>query len=248
MEKDDESVDTSQHDILSVGELADKIKPPFSMAIASKRNTGKTMLVSVLIHELVLAKKVDLVLVMSQTAHVNDDYWFISPKLRQPFSERLIEKLMEKQALQKKGSRDQVLLILDDVLSTKEAENSRFIKKLYTLGRHYDISIVLISQTSNVALTPAIKQNSDFLGYSRLNKYQLLSLYESITNMGRKEFVEFSEQNNKNYVFIFVDNTTQSNNPEDFLLKVKVSEEEAEQISKEEVSDDASTQESDDSE
>jgi hypothetical protein len=234
------SVSSTADGILDVETFSERITPPFSMAMASARNTGKTLLVSVLINELVVSKKIDLVLVMSQTAHVNDDYWFISSRLRQPFSETVIEKLMVKQSLVKKGKREQVLLVLDDVLSSKEAENSRFIKKLYTLGRHYDISIILISQTSNVALTPAIKQNSDYLGYSRLNKYQLLSLYESITNMGRKEFVQYSETNNKNFVFIFVDNTTQSNSPDDFLVKVRVSEEEASSVAKnsnEEVSD-----------
>lgn len=224
-------------DILTVEEFASKIKAPFSMAVASKRNTGKTMLVSALIMELVHTDTVDLVLVMSQTAHVNDDYWFVNPRLRQPFSEVVIEKLMEKQASKPKEKREQVLLVLDDVLSDRQAEGSRFIKKLYTLGRHYDISIILISQTSNVALTPAIKQNADYLIYSRLNRYQLATLHESVTNMDKREFIRWSEEHNKNFVFLVVDNTSQSNRPEDFLLKVKVSDEEAKEISKGEVSD-----------
>ena len=226
-------------DILSVSDLADMIKTPTSIAIASKRNTGKTMLVSVLIQELVNKGKVDVVLVMSQTAHVNDDYWFISPRLRQPFSEQVLKKLLDKQAGIAKEKRQQVLLVLDDVLSSKEAETSRFIKKLYTLGRHYDISVALISQTSNVALTPAIKQNADYLLYSRLNRYQLSALHESVTNMDKRDFIRYSEENNKNYVFLCLDNTSQSNRPEDFLLKVRVSKEEAQQISKEDTESDA---------
>jgi hypothetical protein len=228
-------------DVMSVEDLSDMIKTPFSMAVASKRCTGKTMMVSVLIQHLVYARKIDMVLVMSQTAHVNDDYWFISPRLRQPFSEPILKKLMDKQASVKKGKRDQILLVLDDVLSTKEAEHSRFIKRLYTLGRHYDISIILISQTSNVALTPAIKQNADWILYSRLNRFQLSALHDSITNMDKREFIRFSEAHNKNYVFLAVDNTSQSNRPEDFLLKVRVSKEEAEKLSKEDTeSEDAS--------
>jgi len=244
---DDSSEDYSESggsegaaDTLTVTEFASRIRVPFSMAVASKRNTGKTVLVSVLIQNLIAEEKVDMVLVMSQTVHVNDDYAFLPPRLRQPFSEDVIKKLMDKQAGKKKEDRDRVLLVLDDVLSDKDAERSRFIKKLYTLGRHYDINVILISQTSNVALTPAIKQNADYLLYSRLNRYQLATLWESITNMDKREFIRFSEENNKNYTFLCVDNTSQSNDPEDFLLKVKVSKEEARKISEPESESDES--------
>ena len=242
MEETDDS--HSEEGVMSVRQFAKRIKVPMAIAVCSRRNTGKTMMISVLIQELVKQGKADLVLVMSQTVGVNDDYWFINPRLRQPFNEDTIKKLMDRQSKVKKGERQQCLLILDDVLSSKDAENSRFIKRLYTLGRHYDISVVLISQTSNVALTPAIKQNSDYILYSRLNRYQLAALHESVTNMDKRDFIAYSEANNKGYVFLVVDNTSQSNNPADFLLKVKVSSREAEQISKEETeSEDATSSE-----
>jgi len=220
-------------DTYSVGEFSQFIKVPFSMALASKRNTGKTLLVSVLIKALLQEKAVDMVLVMSQTQHVNDDYSFLPKRLRQAFSEELIKKLMDTQGKVKKAKRDQILLVLDDVLSDKEAEKSRFIKRLYTLGRHYDISIILISQTSNVALTPAIKQNSDWLLYSRQNRYMLESIWASVCNIDKKTFIQWSEENNKNYTFLVVDNTSQSNDPAEFLLKVRVSPEEAAEINPE---------------
>ena len=227
--------------VLSVTDFARRIKVPTALCVASKRNTGKTVMVSALIHALLCLRKIDMVLVMSQTAHVNDDYWFVPERLRQSFSEDVIKKLMDKQAKAKKGHREQVLLVLDDVLSDKDAERSRFIKKLYTLGRHYDINVVLISQTSNVALTPAIKQNSDYILYSRLNRYQLSSLWESVTNIDKRDFIAFSEANNKNYVFLCVDNTSQSNNPADFLLRVRTTKEEAAKISPPEAESDAET-------
>lgn len=225
--------------IMSVGEFAERIKVPFSMAVASMRCSGKTVLVSVLIQELLETGKVDSVLVMSQTVHVNKDYWFLPGRLRQPFSENVIKKLLDLQASKKKGQREKILLVLDDVLSDKEAEKSRFIKRLFTLGRHYDINVCLISQTSNVALSPGIKQNADYILYSRLNRYQLASLWEAITNMDKRAFIEYSEVNNKNYTFLCVDNTSQSNNPEDFLLRLKASEEEAKRISEAESESDA---------
>ena len=223
--------DSESGDVLSVDAFASKIKPPFSMAVASKRNTGKTLLVSALIQQLLNKNIVKSVLVMSQPVHVNRDYWFLPPRLRQPFSEDVIKRLMDRQAAIKKEQREQVLLVLDDVLSDKDAEKSRFIKRLFTLGRHYDINVCLISQTSNVALSPGIKQNADYIMYSRLNRYQLAALWESITNMDKRDFIAYSEALNKNYTFLVVDNTSQSNHPEDFLLRVKVSPEEAKRLS-----------------
>jgi hypothetical protein len=230
-EEQEEDKSTEPEAVTDVAAFCENIKTPFSMAVASKRNTGKTLLVSAIIRQLLATKIIKSVLVMSQTVHVNKDYWFLPERLRQPFSEDVIKRLMDRQAVKKKGERDQVLLVLDDVLSDKEAEKSRFIKRLFTLGRHYDINVVLISQTSNVALSPGIKQNADYIIYSRLNRYQLAALWESITNMDKKEFIAYSEENNKDFVFLVVDNTSQSNNPEDFLLRVKVSGEEAARIS-----------------
>ena len=235
-----------QKDVLTVGEFAERIRVPFSMACSSARNSGKTLLISVLIKELLELEKVHMVLVMSQTVHVNKDYAFLPPRLRQPFSEGVIKKLMDKQAATPKKDREQVLLVLDDVLSDKAAEQSRFIKKLYTLGRHYDLNVILISQTSNVALTPAIKQNSDYILYSRLNRYQLSALWESITNMDKRDFIHYSEEHNKNYTFLCVDNTSQSNNPADFILRIKASPAEVNSIQVESDTENSSSESEED--
>lgn len=254
-EEDDNSSDETNHDlsenekedttdVMTVREFASRIKVPFSMSVASKRNTGKTLLISVLLMELLRQRKVDMVLVMSQTVHVNDDYAFLPERLRQKFSEATIQKLMDKQAKVPKGKREQVLLVLDDVLSDKDAEKSRYVRKLFVLSRHYDIHIILISQTSNVALSPQIKANSDYILYSRLNRHQLTALWESITNMDKRDFIAYSETNNKNFTFLCVDNTSQSNSPDEFLLKVKVSAKEAEKISPPQVSDTSDAEES----
>lgn len=234
--------ETTADGIMTISEFATRITVPTSIAVASKRNTGKTLLVSALVRILLERKAVHMVLVMSQTQHVNDDYKFLPPRLRQPFSEEVIQKLMESQGKVPKKQREQILLVLDDVLSDREAEKSRFIKRLYTLGRHYDISIILISQTSNVALTPAIKQNSDWLLYSRQNRYMLESIWSTVCNIDKRSFIAWSEENNKNYTFLAVDNTSQSNDPADFLLKIRVSSEEAAKINPDSSSEDESQQ------
>jgi hypothetical protein len=111
------------------------------------------------------------------------------------------------------------MIIFDDVLSDKDA--TELILKCYVMGRHYHISPVLMSQISNYLLTPQIKSNSCYILYSRLNRQQLSSLWESITNLDKKEFIEFSERANKDFNFIVVDNTVNSPDPLDFLHIVR---------------------------
>ena len=47
---------------------------------------------------------------------------------------------------------------------------------------------------------------------------------EAVCNIDKKAFVAISEKSNKNYSFIFYNNQTQSNSPEDFLFIVKAKE------------------------
>lgn len=210
---------TAEQQILSVKELVSKFKVPFSMSMASRRNTGKTFFIGHLINELVMSRKVAVVLVLSNTAGVNSDYSFLPRQLRQPFKESTIERLLARQKAVPQADRQEVLLVCDDVLSDKDAENSRLIKKLFVMGRHFNISIILASQSANgFILTPTIKNNSDWILFSRLNRHHLISLWEALSNIDKAEFVTYAETHNRDWTFLCVDNTTQSVDPREFLL------------------------------
>ena len=56
---------------------------------------------------------------------------------------------------------------------------------------------------------------------SRLNRFQLGNIWESIPHMDKRVFIKFVEDQNKNYQFIVADMTSQSNNPADFLKIIK---------------------------
>ena len=88
-----------------------------------------------------------------------------------------------------------------------------------------------------MALTPAIKQNSDWILYSRQNRYMLESLWSSVCNIDKRTFIAWSEENNKNYTFLAIDNTSQSNDPGEFLLKIRVTPDEAARINPESLSE-----------
>jgi len=129
--------------------------------------------------------------------------------------------LMDTQAAVPKEKRKQILVVLDDVLGDKSAENNDVVMKFYSQGRHAGISIILMSQIANRILSPAVLQNSCYILYSRLNRTQLSNLFESITNMDKQQFISFSEKVNKDFNFIIVDNTVHSTDPLDFLKLVR---------------------------
>ena len=206
---------------MDIPTFAEEIRVPFRMSVASKSNSGKTHLVSQLVQELLKQGKIYIAFVQSNTHGLNDDYSFLPAKCKSRFDPQKLEELMAHQATIPREKRKQVLVILDDVLGDKSAENNSIITSYYARSRHSSISIILNSQIANRILSPAVKENSCYILYSRLNRQQLAILWEAITNMDKADFIRFSETVNKNYNFVVIDNTSHSNNPLDFLKVVK---------------------------
>lgn len=197
------------------------VKIPFSLCIASKRNTGKSVLLNQFIKALVDSKKVDIPIIFSNTTGLNDDYPDVPKHLKQMYSEEALQRLMNHQKKTEKGKRKELLVIFDDVLGDKKADRSNLILTCFSLGRHLNINPVISSQVSNRVLSPTIKANSDYIFLSRLNRAHIINIWEAITNMEKAEFISFVEDVNKDYKFICVDMTSQSNEPEEFLHVIK---------------------------
>jgi hypothetical protein len=206
---------------MDITDFANEVKVPFSMCVASKRNTGKSVLLNQFIKAMVDKRKVDVAIIFSNTTGLNDDYPDIPKHLKQPYSEEALQRLINKQKGTEKGKRKEVLVVFDDVLGDKKADRSSLILYCYAIGRHINVNPVLASQVSNRVLTPTVKANSDYILLSRLNRQHILNIWEAITNMEKGEFIAFIEDVNKDYKFACVDMTSQSNNPEDFLMVLK---------------------------
>jgi hypothetical protein len=183
---------------MNVPDFADTISVPFAMVIASKRNSGKTLMVSQLIKELVRTGKIHVPLVYSNTAHLNGDYAFLPPGLVRKFSPANLKLVMDKQSKFPKAERKPLLVVFDDVLGDDSVQGNKDILFCYAMGRHINIHPILISQTANRVLTPPIRNNADYFVLSRLNRQQLGEVWESITNMDKREFISFVELANKN--------------------------------------------------
>ena len=77
--------------------LLDRLPPLFTISCASKRNSGKTVLISQLIQMLLKEKRVDMVLVMSGSAGLNHDWEFLPKELVMPYSEATLGRLWQRQ-------------------------------------------------------------------------------------------------------------------------------------------------------
>lgn len=205
-----------------VSSLLHRLPPLFTISCASKRNSGKTVLVSELLKQLIAEHRVDMVLVMSGSAGLNDDYDFLPKGLVMPFSEDVLVRLWERQKGTKRDARERVLLVMDDCLATPDAVRSELVMRIFALGRHVSISCIIISQVANWILTPVVKQNSDIILWSKLNRQQLENLWTSMTNIDKREFLRFSEaEGGREYNFLCFDNFTSSTDPLDFLTIIR---------------------------
>jgi hypothetical protein len=209
-----------------VEELIERLPKYFTLSIASKRGTGKSVLVSEIMRLLLKRKqhKVDMFLVMSGSAGLNTDYLDIVPaNLIIPYSETVLENLWNIQASIKDASkREHICIVLDDCLGEKDALRSPIIQKYYAVSRHIAVSFVVISQHSSVLLTPIIRANSDLIVYSKLNRQQLEQLWYSTSNISKKDFIKISEAyGGKHYNMIVLDNVISSVKPEEFITIVR---------------------------
>jgi hypothetical protein len=205
--------------------LLDVLPSRFTIAVASKRNSGKTVLITELLHELVKSKRADIVVVLSGSAGLNKDYTsVVPPSLILPFSEDWLRGLWDRQARMEPGERDHVVVVADDILSDPAAQYSEMLGRLFALGRHADISTVLISQAPNHVLTPIIRQNADLILASRLNVRSIRLLWESTQGVEWPRFRDLVDANaGLDFNFIAYDNTSGSSSHEDWLLAVRAS-------------------------
>ena len=209
-------------DVLPVSEITRRLPKYFTISCISKRNSGKSHLISQLVRELLKKKRVDMVIVMSGSAGLTDDWNFLPDKCVMPFSNDMLHKVWDKQIGDEKKTRQHVLIVMDDCLSTKEALRNPTINRYYSLGRHIHSSFIIISQHSSILLTPIIRANSDILLWSKLNRMQLEQLWNSTSNIEKKDFIKISETfGGHHYNFMLLDNYDNSGDPANQLTVVR---------------------------
>lgn len=212
----------AHHEPLGTEEIIERLPPYFTISCVSARNSGKSVLIQELVRKLIKAKRVDMVLIMSGSAGLNEDWTFLPSNLVIPFSTDTLDRIWNKQKMTPIDEREHILVVLDDCLATPEAFRNQRINAFYSLGRHLTLSMAILSQHTAYLLSPIIKANSDIILWSKLNRQQLKALWESTTNLNLKAFMNFSETlGGVDYNFLLLDIYCKSNQPEEFLTFVR---------------------------
>ena len=175
---------TGKHpDVKKLEELTFETLPPGFFAIVyGARRTGKTHAVSVLLES--IKDRFDFAYLFSNTAGLHKgqkgelDFEMITESAKfKGFDQEALEAIMTRQknvllhnnATERKRDRkpNRTLLIFDDFVHEKEIRYSNIFTELPVLGRHYEISVICLtqgySQVASGGLNKATRQNADII-------------------------------------------------------------------------------------
>ena len=108
----------------------------------------------------------------------------------------------------------QCLIILDDTIGAKlDPSFKSNLDLLFSRGRHFNISIIFISQYIKNYISTTIRNNIDYLLFS-INNYNVIKIiYDLVVYSGNiKEFITFVGDKTKNYTFLIYNNLNYSEN------------------------------------
>jgi hypothetical protein len=202
-----------------------EIKVPSTFVLFAKRNTGKTVLGSHIIKHLYETKKIDYVCLFSQTAHLSGDFGFLPKNSKHDdFSEKAVNKIIDYQDKNRKSKKPkQCLLVLDDTISMISHKFGGLLNRLFTAGRHYNISVMFITQYPKANnFSPSCRSNIDYLFFSVNTITVLKFIYELVVYDGTiQEFLKWVQDNTNDFQFILYDNL-QSGADKFFFVKADI--------------------------
>lgn len=193
------------------------IQIPFSMIVVSKRNSGKSYLCKHLLKTFMHDTKLfDYIVLFSTTANLTKDFECLPKKaVQEEFSTLKLNKILDHQKKYKDSNNPkQCLIILDDTIGCKlDSDFKQNLDLLFSRGRHYNISIMFISQYIKNYISTTIRNNIDYLLFS-VNNYNVIKIiYDLVVYDGTiKDFIRFVNANTKDYNFLIYNNLNYSDN------------------------------------
>jgi hypothetical protein len=143
--------------------LSYEFDKPFTLVISASRNSGKSYLVKHL-YQNYLSMHFDSVVVFSHSVCNGFYEEFLPGKLFfNDYSESVLSKVVcTASAMKQKNKNYRVLVILDDCLNRKNAY-SPSLNKLFSMGRHINISCIMVSQTLKTYFSGLMRENTNLL-------------------------------------------------------------------------------------
>jgi len=204
--------------------------PDFPVIVnISRRRGGKSFLTRDIVRNyFVKKKKIKNILVISETGLFNEDYkWIDKAKITPNFNNDLINEIFERQKklieYDKKGD-NELLIILDDVVNMEDSgrNNIKLLARLFTLSRHFQISIILNTQYIKSDIYPPImRDNTDicivFLQNNKDNKKLVKDTWLS-TDDTDNGIVLLDTIPNEHHRALVIDITKTTNDYEEFCF------------------------------
>ena len=200
-----------------------------TVVISSLRNSGKSELCRMLI----LSQKSDFdhIFAISSTNKCNNFYDFIDQKnVLTEFDDQWIDLLLKKceeiNLGKIKSSIDAIhtLLILDDCASSSSFKSSRSLERLFTLGRHYHLSLIVITQRIK-SLSTTCRINTNFLICGLLNQQSIKLLLEEYTlgQISKNDFEKMYREATSDYGFVIINNSAgKSNSLNSYYASIRI--------------------------
>lgn len=190
-----------------------KIKKHTTTIITSKRNTGKTVIALNLIKDMLITHDYNYICLFSDTANFNPQWDFIKKDLIFSLESDKLEKIMEyqKEKIEKSKNKkdDEIvsgLIIVDDVQLNKK---NKILENLFTMGRHYKLTIIVTCQYCKHLISPILRNNIDYLMIGDVTSESLKTLYDCMSvSISFKDFKDYVKSNVYDNRFILYNNTT----------------------------------------
>jgi hypothetical protein len=185
-----------------------KLKPPYLLIINGKQGSGKSHLITYIMRENYLSSnKFDYEIVFSNTSW-EDGSWEYLPEnfVYEEFNESALTNIMKLQKENhKKGIKTSAFVIFDDCLDDTNQFASASIKKLSTQLRHYNITMIILTQYPHL-VPPRLRANSIYSVFFDIGSgvRELEALYNAYGQRFKNyaEFKEFYYNNIKDHKFI----------------------------------------------
>lgn len=172
-------------------------EPTFRMALYGKTNCGKSHAMKAILSK--VHRRFDKAYLFSLTADLQlDTYDYIPEGNKSSFLDLdKIQEIFDKQdedfkRYQDKKKLKRILIILDDLISDSDIKHG-IITKLFIMGRHFNISIMVTSQNvaSHVSLAPQIRNNCEvLLSFSLFAEQDRKTLIERFGSVENKKIGE----------------------------------------------------------
>jgi hypothetical protein len=201
-----------------------------TIILIGKRHSGKSRLLKYLVkYE---RKKFKKIFVVCPTEKINRFYSDIVSNenifndYNEEWTEQLIEKMGDVNANKPDKERKNILLILDDCIAFMNMHQSPTIKKLFSMGRHLNISVIITTQHL-YSISPLMRSNADWLFVGQMNKQStdLLSQEFLSGDITKEEFIKMINRGTKDYSFVIINcNSVKDNDLNSLYGIIKVPE------------------------